>query len=711
MANKASSRSQAALWRLLIVLSVAAVLVVFSYGWWVTDIDLSVPQQPQRQENVGNALRELLSPNVFTQEYDIHDTTTAFTIECPDGFTPPEQVASDTEPYIVVTPACAGANEVVTVQGYNFAPDSLARINWIGTDEEPRIRQPIGSTDNNFVTDGSGSFSVQIEVPRIRGSAGERHTIQAQGAVPVGSPTFSETTGTVLEKMIETIALAAIATAVSVLPSAVLSFFAAHNLMRAVRIPLGNLLVSVVLLPIGLLIGAVLLGRLGMLAFNLASGSGAAVALTVGFASVASAQKLRTSVEPPNGAMRSIVSALLIALVTIIALGILGGLGALFARVYHETIQPNASSLPGTIGVVLRFFADAFGYVATFIGSIAELIELLLIPLGAVIGGFTLSSIGGSLTKDMLKHVSIPVSHILGGVLGVISGAIVLGAMAAIGTVAAWLGLLTPIVAAGLASPLLPQLYRRFFVQKDVIGRGERAIMSVLSWVGALAAFAFTFSTLNVGRALIEGTLPPQIPAFTLGEVTVSQYLWRAMLIGAVLGGVGGLLAGTKANFPIGNTLYTVTRTILNALRSIEPLIMGIVFVIWVGIGPFAGVLALALHSIASLGKLYSEQIESIDAGPIEALQSTGANRLQTIMYAVLPQVIPPYIAFTLYRWDINVRMSTIIGFVGGGGIGFLLQQQINLLRYRDAGVAVLAIAIVVSILDYASAAIRERYT
>jgi phosphonate transport system permease protein len=148
----------------------------------------------------------------------------------------------------------------------------------------------------------------------------------------------------------------------------------------------------------------------------------------------------------------------------------------------------------------------------------------------------------------------------------------------------------------------------------------------------------------------------------------------------------------------------------LNALRSIEPLIMGLIFVVWVGIGPFAGVLALTLHSIASLGKLYSEQIETIDSGPIEAVQATGANHLQTIVYAVIPQIIPPYIAFTMYRWDINVRMSTIIGFVGGGGIGLLLNQQINLLRYRDAGVAVLAIAIVVSILDYASAKIRERY-
>jgi phosphonate transport system permease protein len=178
-----------------------------------------------------------------------------------------------------------------------------------------------------------------------------------------------------------------------------------------------------------------------------------------------------------------------------------------------------------------------------------------------------------------------------------------------------------------------------------------------------------------------------------------------------VLAGIIGLLSGVQGTFPLGNMLYNTSRTLLNIVRSIEPLIMGLVFVIWVGIGPFAGVLALTLHSIAALGKLYSEQIENIDPGPLEALQSTGANQLQTIIYAVVPQIVPPYIAFTMYRWDINVRMSTIIGFVGGGGIGLLLQQQINLLRYRDAGVAVLAIALVVSILDYLSATIRERVT
>ncbi len=118
--------------------------------------------------------------------------------------------------------------------------------------------------------------------------------------------------------------------------------------------------------------------------------------------------------------------------------------------------------------------------------------------------------------------------------------------------------------------------------------------------------------------------------------------------------------------------------------------------------------LALSLHTIAALAKLYSEQVESILAGPMEAVKATGANRLQTIIYAVVPQIIPPYISFTMYRWDTNVRMSTIIGFAGGGGIGFLLIQNINLLNYRAASAQMIAIALVVASMDYLSSRLRE---
>ncbi len=156
--------------------------------------------------------------------------------------------------------------------------------------------------------------------------------------------------------------------------------------------------------------------------------------------------------------------------------------------------------------------------------------------------------------------------------------------------------------------------------------------------------------------------------------------------------------------------LYYLVRAVLNIIRSIEPLIWAIIAVIVVGLGPFAGILALTVHSIASLGKLYSEAIESIDSGPIEAIQATGASWLQTVIFAVVPQIIPPFVSFTIYRWDINIRMSTIIGFVGGGGIGFLLAQYIRLLDYRSAGMAVWFIAITVAILDYVSAEIRAKF-
>jgi len=128
-----------------------------------------------------------------------------------------------------------------------------------------------------------------------------------------------------------------------------------------------------------------------------------------------------------------------------------------------------------------------------------------------------------------------------------------------------------------------------------------------------------------------------------------------------------------------------------------------------VGIGSFAGVLAIAVHGIGALGKLYSEAIEGIDNGPIEAVRATGANNLQMVMYAVLPQVVPAFVSFTFYRWDINVRMATVIGLVGGGGIGFILIQFMNLLLWRQAAVALWMIVAVVMAMDYASSYVRHK--
>lgn len=159
---------------------------------------------------------------------------------------------------------------------------------------------------------------------------------------------------------------------------------------------------------------------------------------------------------------------------------------------------------------------------------------------------------------------------------------------------------------------------------------------------------------------------------------------------------------------PIAFPVYLLLRTVLNATRSVEALIWAIIFSVWVGIGPFAGMLALMLHSIASLAKQYSEMVETVSEGPIEGIMSTGATKMQTIWFAIVPQVVLPYISFTIYRWDINIRMATIIGLVGGGGIGTMLVQYQGQAMWSEVGCIIFVIAIVVWLMDAASAYIRE---
>jgi phosphonate transport system permease protein len=164
------------------------------------------------------------------------------------------------------------------------------------------------------------------------------------------------------------------------------------------------------------------------------------------------------------------------------------------------------------------------------------------------------------------------------------------------------------------------------------------------------------------------------------------------------------LMIGSRFFF----TVYTLVRFLLNMTRAIEPLVWAIIFSVWVGIGPFSGMLALCLHSIASLTKLYSEQIENINDGPIEAITATGAHPIQVVWYGVVPQIVLPFLSFTIYRWDINVRMATVIGLVGGGGIGTMLMQYQGIAKWNEVGLLVLIIAAIVWIMDYTSAKIRE---
>ena len=169
--------------------------------------------------------------------------------------------------------------------------------------------------------------------------------------------------------------------------------------------------------------------------------------------------------------------------------------------------------------------------------------------------------------------------------------------------------------------------------------------------------------------------------------------------------GARNVMAGN----PITAGIYIVIRLVFTIVRSIDVLIVVIISSVLLGIGSAAGVVGLAFHNVGVLGKLYSEAIEGIDPGPLEAITATGANRIQVIWTAVIPQIVNPYISFTIYRLDANVRLAPILGLVGGGGIGILLFQSINLLQYGAAGLIIFMIVITVAAMDFASAQIRKR--
>ncbi len=204
-----------------------------------------------------------------------------------------------------------------------------------------------------------------------------------------------------------------------------------------------------------------------------------------------------------------------------------------------------------------------------------------------------------------------------------------------------------------------------------------------------------------IGNEVVKGAL------VTVGMALIATILAMVIAIPISFLAAHNLMSSNPFTFGV----YLVVRTLLNLVRSIESLIIAIIFVVIVGLGPFAGVLALAVHSIAALAKLYSEVIEGIDPGPIEAIHATGATWVQTVRYGVIPQIIPPFTAFTIYRWDINVRSATVIGLVGGGGLGFLLIELIRINEMRGVSTVFIAIAIIVIALDTISARIRSNLT
>lgn len=266
-----------------------------------------------------------------------------------------------------------------------------------------------------------------------------------------------------------------------------------------------------------------------------------------------------------------------------------------------------------------------------------------------------------------------------------------------------------------LFSPAPPTQPKSFF--KSLHGWHILLMLTLTFWVSVRVTEAswyelFDREGLQGAFRLWQGLTDPNWSLLSRAVVEAIETIYIAFLATALAVPVAFLLAFFAAKNLMCSktafTIYAMLRLVLNVSRSVEPLVWALIFTVWVGVGPFAGMLALFVHSVASLMKYYSEVIEGISDGPMDAIRSTGANEVQVVWFGVIPQIVLPYIAMTLYRWDTNVRMATVIGLVGGGGIGTLLITYQGQAMWREVGCIIVVIAAIVWLMDTASAFIRE---
>ena len=187
--------------------------------------------------------------------------------------------------------------------------------------------------------------------------------------------------------------------------------------------------------------------------------------------------------------------------------------------------------------------------------------------------------------------------------------------------------------------------------------------------------------------------------------VTLSIAMWGTVLAIALAVPLGLLGARNVSPHPV---LYHAARRTMDVLRAVNEFVFALMFVTAVGLGPFAGMLALGLHTGGVLGKLLSETIESIDPGQVEGVSAAGATRLQTIAFGVVPQVLPNFVSYLLLRFESDIRSPSVIGMVGGGGIGFYLWDTIRAFNDREAATVILLIVVMVMTVDVVSSRIRR---
>lgn len=249
-------------------------------------------------------------------------------------------------------------------------------------------------------------------------------------------------------------------------------------------------------------------------------------------------------------------------------------------------------------------------------------------------------------------------------------------------------------------------------------------VLGVTGWSARGVGFDLVdlLTSTEPAARFVSGMFPPDLSVATL-RTTAQGVLetFQMSFLGALIGAVAAFplaALGTRGIETVGASRgerlllsipYHVARFILNVFRSVPDILWALVFVVALGLGPFPGTLALAVHSAGVLGKLYSETLEAVPARPVEALTSTGANGFQSFLFGMLPQGMSNFASLTLYQWECNIRSATILGFVGAGGIGQQILISMNLFDYSKVATLVGATIIVVLAVDRFSAAVRKR--
>lgn len=245
--------------------------------------------------------------------------------------------------------------------------------------------------------------------------------------------------------------------------------------------------------------------------------------------------------------------------------------------------------------------------------------------------------------------------------------------------------------------------------------------LDLLIWGGVLAVLIYSVNDVDLGNLSRLVTNADSVrnfaadllrPDFTEWRMFVAQ-MWQTVQIAlwgtflAVFLAVPLGLAAARNIAPI--WVVTPIRWIMNMLRSIPDLVMALLFIVAVGLGPLAGVLAITLNTAGVLAKLFSEAVESIDKGPVEGVRATGASRLHEIVWGVIPQVAPLWTSFALYRFESNSRSATVLGLIGAGGIGQVLFESMNAFNFRAVSAIVVVVVVAVTLIDMLSQAMRKR--